>query len=116
MRVGSAVRKYRRHIWPYAGPILIEEKSTDSNIDNAYHLISDWKYIGQIKNEEDFYNFGLSGSSCPILKIPSEKISSLQDFEFDLDTYHILIKFLLAKNEINNLRILNISKVLDNHH
>tara|TARA_B100000886_G_scaffold65401_1_gene40959 strand:- start:2104 stop:3627 length:1524 start_codon:yes stop_codon:yes gene_type:complete len=116
LRVDSAVRKYQRHIWPYAGPILIEEKSTDSNIENAYHLISDWKYIGQIKNEEDFYNFGLSGSSRPILKIPSEKINSLQDFEFDLDTYHILIKFLLAKSEMNNLRILNISKVLDNHH
>ena len=113
-RVDLAMVKYQMHVWPYPGPILIEERNSDHKSLKTYHLVNNWIYIGEIKNEDDFYNYGLSGYLSPVLTIPSERIKTLNQFEFDLDTYHILVRFLLNKVKNDNLTVFSISKIIDN--
>ena len=106
--------KYQMHVWPYPGPILIEERNSDHKSLKTYHLVNNWIYIGEIKDEDDFFNYGLSGYFSPVLTIPSERIKTLNQFEFDLDTYHILVRFLLNKVKNDNLTVFSISKIIDN--
>ena len=113
-RVDLAMVKYQMHVWPYPGPILIEERNSDHKSLKTYHLVNNWIYIGEIKNEDDFFNYGLSGYLSPVLTIPSERIKTLNQFEFDLDTYHILVRFLLNKVKNDNLTVFSISKIIDN--
>jgi len=75
-RLICAIKKIRNHIWPYNGPIFIEE-GTENNI--AFYAINNWCFLGEYKEIKKFYS--------------SEKI--FENTFFDIDHYKILVSYML---------------------
>lgn len=112
----AAMQYYQEKIWPWPDAILLEERSQVG--ENSYHLIKDWIYLGKLGSPNDIYDLGYvvrpSASYIINLKQPSEAIKNVsQDItpffsnNFDLDTYFILIRFLLNSDlmRLNGLTI-----------
>lgn len=81
LRVESAMATLKNRVWPYEGPVVVRETGKDED-DTHYHLIDQWLYFGAVRYESDVEEL-LCHSDTPF---------------FDLDTYHILIRFLLNPN------------------
>lgn len=112
-RLLTAFKKHKQQAWPYAGPVLIVEsgkydhKSQENHL--GFHLVDQWVYMAKLTSETDVYDFGLS----PLTNENSDKINTMpyapQDTaSFDLDTYHILVRFLLNpdKHGIHGLTVI----------
>jgi len=94
LRLEFALLELKNRIWPWPGPLLVEEKPADSDRDNThYHLIDQWLYLGRV---------------CDPSEIPPLLTKRAREaVPFDLDSYKILIKFLLnpALQQLNRLTI-----------
>ncbi|MDR9500064.1 MAG: GIY-YIG nuclease family protein [Hydrogenovibrio sp.] len=86
-RLMNALQSYRHQVWPWVGPILIREVSDHDSLSEPPHLVDQWVYYGQVKDPTDF--------------------SDLERPQFDLDTYKILLRFLLTetRQQSSGLRI-----------
>ncbi|KUJ71078.1 GIY-YIG nuclease family protein [Thiomicrospira sp. WB1] len=71
-RLDSALSHYRHQVWPWQGPVLIHE----ANDSETVHWVDQWVYYGQ---------YGLE-----------EAKNGVSNATFDLDTYKILVRFLLT--------------------
>jgi len=78
LRFDEAFYNHKIKSWPFPGPIAIKEKGDTEEI----FLIDKWCYLGSIKEENE---------SFADLK---------REYIFDYDTYKILIRYLLGKNNI----------------
>ena len=78
LRVESAMATLKNQVWPYSGPIVVCERAKQDDNDQ-YHLIDQWLYFGSVRDNAEMEAL-LEGEGKPF---------------FDLDTYHILIRFLL---------------------
>lgn len=91
-RVLTAFEHQRIHVWPYKGPILLEEQ-TDT--EQYYALIIDkWCILGEV-TQEPF---------C-------EPVVRPRDFAFDLDTYKILQTYLTHKLQHLTIKLLEPSQL-----
>ena len=84
-RLLSAFDRQRIQVWPYKGPILVEEKVVGS-IDVKAIVVDQWCVLGEVTQQE----------YC-------EPVLALRSRHFDLDTYKILQTFLGSK--LDKLRI-----------
>ncbi|MBT8448906.1 MAG: GIY-YIG nuclease family protein [Gammaproteobacteria bacterium] len=76
-RLLAALEQKKQVDWPWDGPILIKERDVADQDSSVMHLVDQWQYLGQCSIED----------SIDLQEFPTEK-------EFDLDIYHILVRFL----------------------
>lgn len=75
-RVLVAFEHKRIQSWPYAGPVIVRELSSDIIINSGF-IVDQWSIIGKISQEEDF-----------------EPVVTHYDEIFDYDAYKILRSFM----------------------
>jgi DNA polymerase-3 subunit epsilon len=71
-RLATALAQYRHQVWPWKGPVLVSEAGQAE----APHWIDQWIYYGQVDSDH--------------------LLPSAPKAKFDLDTYKILVRFLLT--------------------
>ena len=77
LRMQEAFANYRQKVWPWEGPIVVTElPSAGREGETHYHLVDQWCYLGQLKDENELYDV------------------SRYEPVFELDAYLILLKFL----------------------
>lgn len=120
-RVQIALQNYRQKAWPWPDAVLVEERGSQpdqpghNEPQTVWHLLHEWRYITQIRGQDELYDYGYQpagpkgGLSADALG--SEAVDSAPDHlppDFDLDTYQILVRFLLspAQQKTNGLRLL----------
>lgn len=77
IRLLQALGKLKIATWPYPGRIGIRERDADGATD--IHLLDNWCYLGTVRERDLFESTQLEGT-------------------FELDTYRILVRYLLGKN------------------
>ena len=109
-RMGAALKNYQIKLWPYAGPILLEERDPQCLEQVAFHVIDRWRYIAKLPIFEDIYDLGYQ----PLDQVNSPATSDSNVFDlpnnddrFDLDIYFILVRFMVNQKNIkmNTLKI-----------
>lgn len=103
-RLDRAIERYQMHAWPYRSAILLEERNTDTA---AYHIVDQWQYIAKLDLAEDIYDYGYQVIENNNLSDSIENRPVTADENFDLDTYFILVRFLLnpEKLQLNNIKL-----------
>lgn len=76
-RLLESLTEKKKVDWPWEGPILIKEVDVHDEEQSVAHLIDQWHYLGQCKLED----------TLDLSAHPTED-------SFDLDIYHILVRFL----------------------
>nr|CAA6829573.1 MAG: DNA polymerase III epsilon subunit (EC [uncultured Thiotrichaceae bacterium] len=120
-RVHIALQSYRHKAWLWPDAILVEERGLQApQTDNqpAWHLLHEWRYIKQLRSPDELYDHGYQpknqGEKMPE-SATSEDNGTAQDqqLDFDLDTYHILVRFLLnpAQQKANGLHIIPLTRI-----
>jgi len=110
-RMTAALKNYQIKLWPYHGPILVEERDPQNPDQVAFHIVDRWRYIAKLLIVDDIYDLGyqLAGdSSRPSHgENPSTDPRDDADDRFDLDIYFILVRFMVdqEKMKMNNLKI-----------
>ena len=108
-RLNNALKNYQRVVWPWQDAIILEEKNHDEN--SYFHLIRDWVYLRQLSspNELDDFGYQMTDQNANLynqtIEIPNLNLNEPEDF--DLDTYFILIRFLLNTElmSLNRLKV-----------
>lgn len=72
--------------WPFPGPIVISEKREEGRYMESF-IIDKWCLLGNVKSDEDASNE-----------------TFLHDYQFDLDTYKILLQYLKKTKHLVNIR------------
>ncbi len=114
-RLEAAVAKYRIKVWPWDSAILVKEQDPNDAENCAFHLLNNWQHICQIAGEEELAEFGYRAKQNNFQgEITNKPRKFSSDYPADLDTYHILIRFLSDPNKlgINNLRIFPLEPIL----
>ena len=79
-RLLQVFERKRIQVWPYRGPILVQERFFADTLPTSAIIVDQWCVIGQVTQQED----------C-------EPVVSARSKVFDLDTYKILQTFLITK-------------------
>ncbi len=117
-RLSAALKDYQLKIWPYPGPILIKEQNPEDSDNQAIHLIDNWRYIAQLRDASELYEHDLQlATQTGSAAVENSFQPPRDDTHFDLDIYFILVRFLTDSKRLtmNNLRILPLAKVGDDH-
>ncbi|RVU84318.1 DNA polymerase III subunit epsilon [Leucothrix sargassi] len=104
-RVDIALKELRYRVWPWPSAILLEERGEDED-NTAWHLLNEWRYIRSVRSQEELYELGFvfaESDAADLSKTESE--SSEESVEFDLDTYLILVRFLLNPEQMKSNRL-----------
>jgi DNA polymerase-3 subunit epsilon len=117
-RVSAALKTYQLKMWPYPGPILIEERDMQEPEHVAFHIVHNWRYMAKLTLIEDLYDHGyqladarrgmnLNKGLTENLSESDQQSATSSDDRFDLDIYFILVRFLVdaEKMKMNNLKI-----------
>lgn len=80
-RLLSSLEEHKQVEWPWDGPILVSESDPVTGNGQSSHLIDQWCHYGLVTDEDDIHDRLDSGVTA-----------------FDLDLYHILVKFLYDPN------------------
>jgi DNA polymerase-3 subunit epsilon len=109
-RMGAALKNYQIKLWPYAGPILLEERDPKCPDQVAFHVIDRWRYIAKLPIFEDIYDLGyqlLDQGNSPSTLGNNVIDLAKDDDRFDLDIYFILVRFMVNQKNIkmNTLKI-----------
>ena len=110
-RINSALEGYQLQMWPYPGPILIEERNSEDPEQSALHLINNWSYMAQIDSPDELFDRGLqtvNALASSDFSCQSERSTQpLSIVNFDLDIYFILVRFLMDEDRLkmNNIKI-----------
>ena len=94
LRHTTAFYKTRIRPWPFNGPIIIEETNNILGI-KEHFLIDKWCYLGNVKSEdkESINNF--------------DALNFETDYQFDLDIYKIIYRFLNKKDNLDKIRVVD---------
>ncbi|MCL4555628.1 MAG: exonuclease domain-containing protein [Gammaproteobacteria bacterium] len=87
-RVLGAMKALQKQQWPFSGPILVEETNQQTQ-QTALHLVHDWCYLGQVNSADEAWSYE------PLIQQKSITSMTREQSFFDLDTYFILVRFLL---------------------
>ncbi len=121
-RLMKALAGYQQKVWPWSGPILVEERSSVESVDRQFHLVNQWIYLQQINSEEQLYDLGYAmatNSSNDLSAQTSDQTENSEWLEpqerFDLDVYFILVRFLLDadKLQLNQIHIHQLQALSD---
>ncbi|MGB1244740.1 MAG: exonuclease domain-containing protein [Porticoccaceae bacterium] len=109
-RMTAALKNYQIKLWPYAGPILVEERDPQNPDQVAFHIIDRWRYIAKLALIEDIYDLGYQLRDLSSPPPEPDQISGDRDEtddRFDLDIYFILVRFMVDQEKIkmNNLKL-----------
>lgn len=98
LRVDEAMQRFRLVSWPWPSAVMVEEPSAIDE-QRAYHLVDQWQYLGRVHDHSDLQERGLAvATSAAASFISSTKQHDESDRAgFDLDTYHILLRFLTGR-------------------
>lgn len=117
-RVTLAMSQYRKKVWPWSGPVLIQETQTpfESSLETPlqrYHLLDQWLYLGELRDESEVHE--LLSRPMTVEQWLDER--DARSVHFDLDTYHILVRFLLQKAQRtkHGLKVLPLPLRLNSH-
>jgi len=102
-RLKAALKSYQIMQWPWPDAILIRETSTTDRDFSRYHLVNQWRYLGQILTEQDLEENGYryADNNQAGFEKSDANTNPGQDIDdkfFDLDIYYILVRFLLNSN------------------
>ena len=114
-RLTSALRDYQLQVWPYPGPILVEEKNSEEE-HSTLHLIDNWRYIAKLDDISQLYDHGLApAQKWDSTKSHTEAQTTVDTVNFDLDIYFILVRFLTntERMAVNNLKVWPLSPLLE---
>jgi len=115
-RMNAALKNYQIKLWPYRGPVLIEERDPQCPDQGAFHIIDRWRYIAKLSILEDIYDLGyqLIGETGPSASSKNNESNTTTsphydntDDRFDLDIYFILARFMVDQGQmkLNSLEI-----------
>ena len=110
-RMKAALKNYQIKLWPYSGPILVEERDPQSLDRVVFHVVDRWRYMAKLPILEDIYDLGyqLLGENSRPSSLVNKARDSRDDADdrFDLDIYFILVRFMVDKEKMkmNNLKI-----------
>lgn len=83
LRLQMALEGLKNRQWPWQGPILVEEHPLHDDFHEVhYHLVDQWCYLGQVRDSQDCLSLLADNRQDPPF--------------FDLDSYKILLRFLLS--------------------
>ena len=120
-RIIRALEGYQLQVWPYIGPVLIEERNTEDPEQSALHLIDNWRYMAQLNSPDELFDLGLQTintlQSTEALGQSTRTDDSLATINFDLDIYFILVRFLIddKRMKMNNIRIWPLMEIAPDH-
>jgi DNA polymerase-3 subunit epsilon len=104
-RMVAALKNYQIILWPYGGPILLEERDPQAPDQVTFHLVDRWRYMAKLSIVEDIYDLGYQlaeQTQRPMLvEEPAADIDDESDHRFDLDIYFILVRFLVNQKTMN---------------
>lgn len=93
LRLQLALQGLKNQQWPWPGPIIVEEHPLSDDFDEVvYHLIDQWRYLGQVKDQSD----------CQHLLDKNQQNPAF----FDRDSYKILLRFLLDPKKQKHQRLI----------
>lgn len=123
-RLAVAMSQQQLVLWPFDTPILIEEVDPSDAEFKHFHLVDQWRYLGRVMNEEElhekgYYSLRKTSNLAPHNTHQQEEelcIDPAAEPNFDLDIYHILLRFLLKpeQRQLNQLRIHTLHKTNSN--
>lgn len=102
-RLKLALKKHQLKVWPWSGPIVVEENPLDEESSANYFVINNWCLV----EKTDSLDMAMELKEG----IKTDRIQTnqamLSNEGFDLDTYTILCRFLLQKGKYGkNLNVL----------
>ena len=115
-RMNAALKNHQIKLWPYSGPILLEERDPKCPDHGAFHIVDRWRYIAKLSILEDIYDLGyqLIGEARHADRLNYIETDNMTaaycddtDDRFDLDIYFILARFMVDQGQIkmNSLKI-----------
>lgn len=110
-RVTIAMKELRYRVWPWPSAILLEERGEGED-NTAWHLLNEWRYIRAVRSQDELYDLGFQIAKSQTADLTRESEGAVDEsVGFDLDTYLILVRFLLNPDlkKSNNLKV----RVLD---
>jgi DNA polymerase-3 subunit epsilon len=131
-RLAVAMRQQQLIAWPFDTPVVIEERDPADLTFKCFHLVDQWRYLGRIEDDEALrehgfifktaaQTLGLDGDqTAQHPQLNAAEASALQTHtdpsahaNFDLDVYHILLRFLLKPDQmkINQLRVHSLQRI-----
>ena len=113
-RLETAIAKYRIKVWPWDSAILVKEQDPNDADNVAFHLLNNWQHIRKIEDEQELEESGYRSKKNDLPKGNTKNSEPFSvDYPADLDTYHILIRFLLDPKVValNNLRIFQLEPI-----
>ena len=111
-RLTSALKDYQLQVWPYPGPIILEEKNAEEE-HSTLHLIDNWRYIAKLDDISQLYDFGLApAQQWDSPKSNTDSQTTVDRVNFDLDIYFILVRFITntERMRVNNLKVWPLSR------
>ena len=126
-RVLIALKEYRQRIWPWPDAVLLEERAQGDTENNGaentvWHLLYQWRYLALVHDQDELYERGyqLTEANQPAIAVVTtdsgansstdndSTTETIQAEGFDLDTYLIMVRFMLSPElmQQNRLRIL----------
>ena len=122
-RMNSALKNYQVKLWPYSGPVLLEERDQQCPDQGAFHIVDRWRYIAKFSILEDIYDLGyqLADNTHPTARLNYIETDAMAanrfddtDDRFDLDIYFILARFMVnqKKMEMNSLKVWPLTKAV----
>lgn len=119
-RLYRALANYQTQVWPWRDAVLVEE--TGAGQESALHLVNQWVYLAKLQLPNDIYDYGFGFArdreqhfDTANTALCSANGTTPVAEHFDLDTYFILVRFLLKPEtmHLNGLKIHPLKK-LDN--
>ena len=98
-RLNTALKSYQIMQWPWPDAVLVRESSMADKDFTHYHLVNQWRYLGQVMTEDELMDRGYRYADKTLAAIQSTNAydcrPGIADQFFDLDIYFILVRFLL---------------------
>ena len=111
-RMTAALKNYQIKLWPYHGPILVEERDPQNAEQVAFHIVDRWRYIAKLSIVDDVYDLGYTLDGKTSRGSHGEHSSTDprddSDDRFDLDIYFMVDH---EKMTMNNLKIWPLAKL-----
>lgn len=111
-RLALALADYEIKIWPWSSAILVEERDPTDPEHCAFHLVDQWCYLTQLDDLNHLYDAGYQPQNAVFSDCNRSLSKALEPLHipmeaFDLDTYLILVRFLLNahRRALNNLKV-----------
>ena len=104
-RLRQALANYQVKVWPWPSAIVIEEGASCDGDSSQFHLVDNWRYLAKPTSMLELREFGYAPATSTIdADAPCRR---LEGKPLDIDTYHILVKFLFdpTRMRLNKLRV-----------